>query len=445
MNIRRAAAGFAVACAVAFPIRPAHALDLAQVLGQVSTQSPNLAMRAAMVDAAGRRVRTAGVWSGPELMFGFENVPVDPLALNRDPMTMTTIELRQRIPISPTRGLRKDAASEGVAAAQAELTLARYQQWGMAWEEYANAYFADVLATEAEQHQGVMSRIVAAARSRYESGRGRLDAVLRAETERAHIAADAAMFRGEEQMARAKLDAVRGMPGAPAEPLAPPPQPSVASVEPFLIATGHPQLAAAEARARAYQQSAKASRRMRWPDLDLRVMYGFRDEIPVTSTTVHPGGSVETETGREKLEDMVSASIGFMLPLPNGQGSAEAEEMEAMARLSEAERREASLMLEQDIRSAHATARASERMVGILADTVLVAGRRAVDAAWSSYEAGTIELWQVLEASHALYEQEVALVKARRELAHAHARLVALTGRTELLGIMPAGPAKEPR
>src|SRR5436190_16949481 len=177
MNMRRAAAGLAVAWAVAFPIRPAHALDLAQVLEQVSLQSPNLAMRAAMVDAAGRRVQTASVWTGPELMFGVENVPTNPLAFNRDPMTMQTIELRQRIPISPTRGLRKGAASEGVAAAQAELTLARYQQWGEAWEAYANAYFADLLAAEAEQHRSVMNRIVAAARTQYESGRGRLDAV----------------------------------------------------------------------------------------------------------------------------------------------------------------------------------------------------------------------------------------------------------------------------
>jgi len=133
----------------------------------------------------------------------------------------------------------------------------------------------------------------------------------------------------------------------------------------------------------------------------------------------------------------VSASVGFMLPLPTGRGSAEADEWEAMARASEAERREASFLLEQHIRSAHATAVARERLVGILADTVLVAGRRAVDAAWSSYEAGTIDLWQVLESSHALYEQEIALANAQRDLAHAQARLVALTGRTELLGVTP--------
>jgi outer membrane protein TolC len=331
-----------------------------------------------------------------------------------------------------------------VTAAQADLTLARFQQWGEAWMVYADAYFSGVLAADAEQHRGVMDRIVAAARTQYQSGRGRLDAVLRAETERARITAEAALFRGEEQVARARLNAVRGMPGAPPDTLAPPPLPSVASPDPFLGTTAHPQLAGWDARTLAYQQTARAERRMRWPDLDLRVMYGFRGEVPVENTTVHPGGHVVTEYGKAKLDDMVSASIGFMLPLPNGQGSAEADEMEAMARASQAERREASFMLEQDIRSAHATALARERLVGILADTVLVAARRSVDAAWSSYEVGTLDLVQVLEASHGLYQQEVALVNAQRELAHAHARLVALTGRTELLGVTPT-VGREPR
>lgn len=445
MNTRRAAAGLMLAWGLAVPIR-AHALDLPGVLAQVNAQNPTLGARAAMVDAAGQRVRTARVWTGPEVMVGFENVPVDPLALNRDAMTMTTVELRQRIPIAGTRGLRTDAAQSGVNAAEAELAVARWQQWGEAWEAYADAYFSNVLADETERHRGVMDRIVAAARTQYQSGRGRLDAVLRAETERARIAADAAMFRGEEQAARAKLDAVRGMPGAPPDTLAPVPLPSAGALAPFLNnAAVHPQLVAAEARTRAYRQTAKASRRMRWPDLDLRVMYGFRDEVQVSTTSsLHPGGPLVTEYGTEKLDDMVSASIGFMLPLPNGKGSAEADEMEAMARASEAERREASFMLEQDIRSAHATARARERLVGILADTVLVAGRRAVDAAWSSYQAGTLDLFQVLEASHALYEQEVALTNAQRELAHSHARLVALTGRTELFGVMPT-VGREPR
>jgi outer membrane protein TolC len=445
MNIRGAAAGFVLACAVVIPAHEALALDLPAVLAQVAEQNPSLAARAALVDAAGQRVHTASVWTGPELMLGFENVPTSPLALNRDPMTMTTIELRQRIPIAPGRGLRKDAAAENVNAARSELTLARWQRWGDAWAAYADAFYANELAIETAHHHGVMDRIVAAARAQYQSGRGRLDAVLRAETERARIIADEAIYRGEEQVARARLNALRGITAAAGETLAAVPMPTVASVEPFLNTTGHPQLAAAEARQRSYQQTARASRRTRWPDLDLRVMYGFRDQVPVTSTTVHPGGHTVTDYGTEKLDDMVSASIGFMVPLPNGRGSAESDEWEAMARASEAERREASFALEQDIRSAHTTALATERLAGILADTVLVAGRRAVDAAWVSYEAGTIDLWQVLEASHALYEQEVALANARRDLAHAHARLVALTGRTELLGVSVPDATEEPR
>src|SRR5258705_1910412 len=195
MNIRGVAAGLVLACAVVIPARDGFALDLPAVLAQVAEQNPNLAARAALVDAAGQRVRTASVWTGPELMLGVENVPTNPLAFNRDPMTMKTIELRQRIPIAGTRGLRKDAAGENVTAARSELTLARWQRWGDAWEAYADAFYENLLANETAHHHGVMDRIVAAARAQYQSGRGRLDPVLRAETERARIIADQAMYR----------------------------------------------------------------------------------------------------------------------------------------------------------------------------------------------------------------------------------------------------------
>jgi outer membrane protein TolC len=61
--------------------------------------------------------------------------------------------------------------------------------------------------------------------------------------------------------------------------------------------------------------------------------------------------------------------------------------------------------------------------------------RRAMNAAWSGYRAGTTELWRVFEVSHSVYAEEVALARAERDLARAQARLLALTGRGDLLGI----------
>jgi outer membrane protein TolC len=109
--------------------------------------------------------------------------------------------------------------------------------------------------------------------------------------------------------------------------------------------------------------------------------------------------------------------------------------MDAMARASEAERTAAELDLRAQVAAIHATATAARRMVGLLADTVVTTQRRAADASWVSYRAGTSDLWRVFESTHALYSEEIALLRARQELARAGAQMLALTGRGDLLGI----------
>jgi outer membrane protein TolC len=96
-----------------------------------------------------------------------------------------------------------------------------------------------------------------------------------------------------------------------------------------------------------------------------------------------------------------------------------------------------SLDLEESVRATHAQALAMQRQVGLLADTVMVAALKTVDAAWSAYQAGSVDLGRVLDSAHGMYQQDVALHRARQSLARTHARLVALTGRTDLLGITP--------
>jgi len=93
--------------------------------------------------------------------------------------------------------------------------------------------------------------------------------------------------------------------------------------------------------------------------------------------------------------------------------------------------------------SLRAHAAASRRTVALLADTVLVAQRRALAAAWSAYEAGSNDLTGVLDAAHATYAEELQASQARQELAATLARLLAVTARPELVGVrVPASSAE---
>src|SRR5262245_27413527 len=159
---------------------------------------------------------------------------------------------------------------------------------------------------------------------------------------------------------------------------------------------------------------------MVWPDLELRGSYGFREPLE----SAHP------------QDDMYSATVAFMLPIfAGGRELEEGAEMDAMARAADAGRRAAELDLARQVTSAHAAAAAAARTITLLRDTVLTTQQRAVDASWAAYGAGTTDLWRVLESTHALYNEEVALTRARQDLARAAAGMLSLTGRGDLLGV----------
>jgi len=134
-------------------------------------------------------------------------------------------------------------------------------------------------------------------------------------------------------------------------------------------------------------------------------------------------------------DNMFSATVGFMVPLFAAQRElSEAAEMDAMARAAEAERRAAELALRQELEAARAQAFAARRIVRLLADTVVVTQRRALDASWSAYSAGITDVWRVFEAAHTLYGEEVALSRALQDLARAQARIITVAARGDLVG-----------
>jgi outer membrane protein TolC len=415
--------------AVAATSRPSAALDFETALRQVAAANPTLAARDATVEAARRRVAPAGAWSSPMVEMGVVNVPTTG-RFDTDPMTMKMIGVSQRVPLFGSNRLARGAARAEVSSESAAAERTAFEIWGMTWQAYADVYYAGELARHAEAHGAVMEHMILSARARYESGNGRLEDILRAQAEQARTLADLASFQAEERGARARLDALRGvMPGAAADSLAPPPDVAIPPEPDAWLAAvvpSHPRLREQQAKVDRYRLSARAARRMTWPDLELRGSYGWRQTL---AGSAH-GGPLEQD-------NTFSATVGLMLPIFAGSRErSEAAGMDAMARASEAERTAAELDLRAEVAAVHATAAAARRTVGLLADTVVTTQRRASDASWVSYRAGTTDLWRVFESTHALYSEEIALVRARQELAGAEAQMLSLTGRGDLLGVV---------
>ena len=427
MNPKVAGGGMALALLMSLA-PPAPALELADVLRAVATANPTLAARRDMVEAARQRVGPAGAWPAPMVELGAINVPTSG-RFDADPMTMTMVGVRQSVPVSGGNGLDRASARSAAAAEAASAESAGNEQLADAWQAYADAWAAGELVGLADGHQGELDRMVRAAQARYASGNGGLDDVLRAQAEQARLLADLATYQGERRAAGTRLLALMGRdPAGALDSLAPPPAVSVpAEPGPWLAAAGaaSPRVRALQAQVDRYRLAARAERRALWPELELGASYGFRRPI-----------------GGVPQDDMWSATLGFALPVFAGsQTLARSAEMGAMARAQESELRAAQLDQAQRLLATHGTARADQRLVALLADTVLATQRRAVAASWSAYGAGSTDLWRVFEATHELYDEEVALVRARQDLARTAATLLALTGRGDLLGLsLPAPP-----
>jgi len=398
-------------------------LTLGSILHDLSESNPTLAAKRAMTSAAEERHRSTGAWESPMLEFGVVNVPTS-WDFNEDEMTMKMVGVAQRIPLFGAKKYQGRAAGEAADAAGSASAGAHLELFGGAIEAYADAYYAMERAREAARHESVMARFVESATARYRSGNGRLDDVLRAEAERARVRAEGAGFQADAERALARLEALRGRRFEEGPPTLAPPPPFPVPADPssWVAATadGHPRVKEAEARERGYDLSARASSRMAWPDLEVRASYGQRGKNAM---------------GME-LSDMITATVGVTIPIFYGsREGAMAKEMSAMARAAGAEKEEAALDLTRMARTLHAEAIASSRMVALLADTVVTTQSRAVEASWSAYSAGSIDLWRVFEANHALYADDLALLDARRMLARAQGELVALTGRGDLAGV----------
>lgn len=398
------------------------ARTLEQVLADVSAADPAIAVQRHEVAAAAARARRAGAFDPPMLELMIENAPVGG-RLDMDPMTMRVVGVEQRVVVSGARGLARCAARSEVVAQQAMADDTRWQRLSLAWQAYADAYWAGQRFDAAAGHRTIMVRMAAAARARYESGRGRLEELLRVEAERARIEADAIGFEAEVRGARARLGELLGEGGEvetftlvePRTTLAPDSAAGWAQV-----AAGHPRVRMSVARERARRDEAAAMRRMVWPDLTLRASYGHRSDL-MDGTPQH---------------DMWSAGVGLMLPIGTGsRQGADAAGMTAMAEAARAEARAQSLAVEREWRTLRAEARAAERTATLLEDTVAVADRRVLAAAWSSYETGRTDLAGVFEAAHALYAEELEVTRARQAQARASARLLAITARGDLVGV----------
>ena len=390
-------------------------LSLAPLLDAVVERNPNLVAldedRAAALD----RAVAAGSMPHPVLGFAVRNLPVDTFSFSEDMMTMKEIMVRQQFPWFGKRKLRREVVEQNAAVAAAERAAQALALQQATAEAYANLWFSSASVDIVQQQEQALRRFAAIARARYAAGGGSQSDLLRADVELARIREpllDLEAMRDTSRAALAtllsgSLDELRGAPAAPPLPELP------ADPEALFAAVGaHPELKALAEQAERSEIEARLAERDRWPDPEIGVMYGVRNDVD----------------GMD-VPDMVGAEIMFRIPVfASSKENRLAAAARSEGRATNSRRQGRADQLLGEARGAYAAARQQRELMRLYDEEILPRARRNLESATGSYQAGTVDFLTLLDAQVQLQTQQLEALRARANYVRHVARLSRATG-----------------
>jgi outer membrane protein, heavy metal efflux system len=356
-------------------------------------------------DAARQRIAPAEALDDPVLEAGVINMPLASSTFNREDMTMKMIGLSQRVPFPGKRGLRKD-----VAARDAEAVEHGYAETvNRVAREIKIAYFDLGLTLEmirlVEKNKNILNEFLHIAEDHYAVGRGNQADVLKAQTQVSRMTDELLRLAREQAMVEAELIRTLGRGSDLAAPvLPPPPLAGDFSGEPLDLAAlrdaalaQRPRLLALQSLIARNDKALELARKNYYPDLDLRMSYGQRDNM----------------LDGTKRPDMVSFTVAINLPVWRGN-KLEPRELESLATrdqalgIYQAQRNEVGAQLRQQV----ATAEQSLKSARLYQDAILPQARLTVESALAAYRVNRVDFLTLLDSQMTVFNYEINLVQA---------------------------------
>ena len=402
----------------------------------------NSTVRAALDRTTGSRARIgpAGARADPNLTAGLITIPVRKPSLTDDNFTMLMVGIEQSIPYPGKLALRSKVAALDAEAVDATVATARLMVVRDVKTAYYELAYLDRALEIAERTRVVLANVIRLTESRYGTGTGAQQDVLKARVEAARLAETASALSEGRVVAHAQLVAALEQPGdtlilgasipprlaraaVAEEPAtirfvaqtlgaraAGSPLPPVATLQ-TMAAASSPMLREHEARIAAQAARVESARKEHKPDFDVTVQYNHRVAYP----------------------DLLTAQVSIPLRL---QRSTKQDQVvvENVAELSamQAEHRVALNTINARIATLASDIERSRTQLALYVKAILPQGRAAVASALASYEAGRSDLLTLLDLQNTVFASETAYVRALSDFAKAVAELEQTVG-TEVL------------
>ena len=343
-----------------------------------------------MIEAAVNRslsveniIPQAGALPDPQISFSLMNLPVNSFSFSQEPMTGKVISVMQMFPFPGKLDLKTDMAEFEAAAINYQQREVRNTVVQMVKTAFYNLYGIDRALETVQKNQLLMKQFVHMAETKYATGSGLQQDVLRAQVELSKMEDDLFMWQQKRLGVEAKLNVLLNR--SADSPIAPIHQelslsPNInVSVED--VEKTRPLLKAWQEKIHKVESAVELAQRDIWPNFMVGASYNQRNDL---------------KSGM-KMRDFVSAMVSLNIPLyqKRKQNKKVVEKELALAAV-EAEYKNVKAGVLADIQSLRAELDWFDKRINLYKEGILIQAQQSLDSAHEGYRVGKVDFMTLI-------------------------------------------------
>ncbi len=288
------------------PVRAQEArttpLKLNELVEEALNKNPDILAAKSRWEVFKERPPQAGSLDDPMLGLGIVNLPTDTFNFRQEDMTMKEISVTQRLPYPGKRGLRSEVAQKEAEAALSDYEEVKVKVSRDVKMAYYELFYVNKAIEVTEKNREILKLLNQITETKYSLGEGIHTDVFKAQVELSKMIDELIMLNQNRRNLKSKLNTLLHRP-----PFAPLGDPEEVSLEKFsadpeelvkAASEKRPSIQSVKRMVERNQASLKLAERDYYPDFDIKLAYGQRDDGPM---------------GRRA--DMVTGMVGLNIPL----------------------------------------------------------------------------------------------------------------------------------
>jgi outer membrane protein TolC len=365
---------------------------LIELVQEALDNNPRLEAAVQRALSAEKTIPQAGALPDPQLTFGLSNLPVNSFSFDQDPMTGKVIGIMQMFPFPGKLSLRTDIAEYEATAVKYQQEEIRNQVIRMVKQTYFDLYTVDRAFETTEKNKALMEQFVHVAETKYATGSGLQQDVLRAQVEISKLEDDLIMWKQKRLSVAARLNALLNRPASnPVDKILPElklPDSSITIIPAESIEQDRPLLKAWSERIQKAKTAVKLAERDIWPNFTIGAGYRQRNNL---------------EDGRQ-MRDLFSATFSLNIPLYyKRKQKAKVSERELAAKAIEAEYENVKNTVLSEVESILADLERNRKRVELYKGGILLQAQQSLESAQAGYSVGKVDFltlinnWMMLQ------------------------------------------------